>query len=510
MTAERRVPRLVPLPAGRTLQSFPLGPVDGFVLSRIDGSTSESELASFTGLDAAAIAGSLDKLASLGLVTFGALESGATPTRAPSDPVSIKAATIPPGPISESNRPPRPSTPDARLEESPGPRGLYDPSELDEDVDIERDVRRRTLDLFYRLDELDYYTLLGVGPGATKKAIKSAYYDAAGVFHPDRYFRKRLGSFKNKMEAVFGRMTLAHDTLTSDASRGEYDEYLGDRLGTIRLERELREAEVAPAPAPSPPPAPVTPAPSPPPPATSSSSPPIRRSTAPRIAISEQARRDAFARRLMGTQSTAPPPVQRHTTSIPAATQADADTLRRHYEARVGAVKDKLLREHVESAKQALAKDDPVAAVSFYRQALDIAGNDPELRAALDQTQALANKKLGDSYRRQAQYEEKSGRYPEASRSWARAAKCFPNDAVAHERAAYTALKGDGNLHEASQLAQRAVLLDGANAKFRVTLAQVYMAAGLSLNARRELEAALALAPGDNAIENLLKRVGKA
>jgi hypothetical protein len=42
-----------------------------------------------------------------------------------------------------------------------------------------------------------------------------------------------------------------------------------------------------------------------------------------------------------------------------------------------------------------------------------------------------------------------------------------------------------------------------------LTLAEIYIAAGLTLNARRELEAAARLAPDDANIEALLKRASK-
>ena len=58
-------------------------------------------------------------------------------------------------------------------------------------------------------------------------------------------------------------------------------------------------------------------------------------------------------------------------------------------------------------------------------------------------------------------------------------------------------------------LAQQAIALEPSNANYRVTLANVYLAAGLTKNARRELEAALQLAPGDGTIQSLLKRVTK-
>jgi predicted Zn-dependent protease len=83
------------------------------------------------------------------------------------------------------------------------------------------------------------------------------------------------------------------------------------------------------------------------------------------------------------------------------------------------------------------------------------------------------------------------------------------NDANAHERAANAIVKAGGDLHEAARLAQQACALDAESAPFRVTLASVYLAAGLSRNARRELETAAQLAPHDDNIQAMLKSVGK-
>src|SRR5262249_28855439 len=55
-------------------------------------------------------------------------------------------------------------------------------------------------------------------------------------------FRKRLGPFKMQMEAVFGRMTEAHDTLTHADRRAEYDAYLASVEKTRGLETKLAQA----------------------------------------------------------------------------------------------------------------------------------------------------------------------------------------------------------------------------------------------------------------------------
>ena len=70
-------------------------------------------------------------------------------------------------------------------------------------------------------------------------------------------------------------------------------------------------------------------------------------------------------------------------------------------------------------------------------------------------------------------------------------------------------MKANGDLHEAAALGQRAVQLEPKNAAYRKTMANVYLAAGLTLNAKRELETALQLAPDDANTAALLKRIAK-
>ncbi len=101
-----------------------------------------------------------------------------------------------------------------------------EPPELHEDVDLDDARRRYILDAFGQLARITHYALLGVPSAADAKAVKDAYYRLAGLVHPDRYFGKRLGSFKPKMEALFARISEAFETLSSPDARAEYDEWL--------------------------------------------------------------------------------------------------------------------------------------------------------------------------------------------------------------------------------------------------------------------------------------------
>jgi hypothetical protein len=119
--------------------------------------------------------------------------------------------------------------------------------ELEEvDVDLTPEQQKEIVDLFAQLQTLSLYDLLLVPRAADKKAVKRAYNERALKFHPDRFFRKRLGSFKGKLDAIFIRMTEAHDVLCSQEHRARYDAALAaNRHSVIDFMLEEVAAEMA-------------------------------------------------------------------------------------------------------------------------------------------------------------------------------------------------------------------------------------------------------------------------
>ena len=463
-----RTPKPMALPPGKQLSTFPLSPVDGFVLSRIDGSVSDLDLLSLTGLDSAQVQASLAKLEREGLIAFG---DGKPPLSLP-EQEPVKAL---------------PSGPPSRFANAP---------ELQEDVDLELDHRLRILEVHASLAGVNHYGVLGAPRSADKKAIKRAYYEVAALFHPDRFFRKRLGTYKAKMEAIFVRATDAHDTLTDTERRAEYDAYIGEQAVSKAIEADL----VLEVPAVEPPARALS--------APQSSTPPPPAPTI-GIQLSEQSRRDALARRLMGGVRSGSG-TMRAVTVPSAPPAADTDALKRHYENKMAAIRSRVTKDHTEKASVAMEGSDWAVAATHYRAALEAAPDDAVLQAGLVEAQTKANEVLYTSYKKQGTYEEKNGLFAEAARSWQRAVRARPEDAHALERAAFCVMKSvGGNLHEAAQMAQKAIALAPGNAPYHVTLSQVYAAAGLGLNARRELETAARLAPENATIQALLARGSK-
>ncbi len=499
-----KVPRLV---AHVDVRKFKLDPTDGFLLTRIDGRLGLRDLSRETGLPEFSVERALEKLEKLGVIEQ--IDPDAPPPQAP------------PAPPSSPEPPPRSAI--AQFASLLEPK--YDPAELDEECDVPREHRKRVLDLYHRLEDLDHYTLLGVTRDADKKTIKRAYFELASVMHPDRYFKKNLGSFKGKMEALFARVTDAHDVLVDKEQRVDYDAYLADVATTRGMEAMLERAldEAARIPAAS---APVAtsrasvpdlgPLSSAPPISRAATAPPSSASTGP-SAAELQARREALARRLLGGTARPPSTVSRAPTAPPEvpnpqrySSSADAvDALKRRYEDRLEQAATAQVKRYTDAAEQALAKSDFVSASSALAFAVKFAPNDVALAMRHQEIKNQADAILSETYIKQAGYEERQLKWPEAARSWARVAKLRPADARAQERAAFCILKAEGDMHDAAEHAKRAVAAEPQVALYHATLAEVYAKAGLVASARRAAEAGLTVDPKNAQLQGVLKRVGK-
>ena len=94
-----------------------------------------------------------------------------------------------------------------------------------------------------------FYDVLGVGFDEPAQNLKTAYYQLARRYHPDR-FRKAEPALINQIESAFARITQAYDTLRDERLRRNYNSKLEVR------QRMQRLAETAPK-ATTPPPKPT-------------------------------------------------------------------------------------------------------------------------------------------------------------------------------------------------------------------------------------------------------------
>lgn len=512
------VPKLAP---GCDLTRLPIGAREGFVLSRVDGATSLGDIAALTGFPVDEVERIFTRLVELRAAFFGdAPPWTPPPPKAEPKPEAAEARSDAAKPAGAAPKPTSKKRP-----------RRWQAAELDEPADLDRALKERILDAFTWLDDLDHYELLGVARDADRKAIKSAYYGLAATFHTDRHFGKELGTFKSKMEQIFGRITQAHDTLANRQRRAEYDAYLVDRDRTKAFERYLAGEDAFEDDAGGDDePQPVAGKPESVPPAATSSAParPVASQPpagAPTLDDDQRLRREALARRLAGASSgrfraapnaTTPPraasvaPKSSLPPAAPTAEQAQAATeaIRRRYEEGRDNARRVQAKRMVDAADDALKRDDLVSAANHLRLALRYS-DDPDLAARYEDVNRRARDSMAETYLKQARYEEQQGKWQAAALSYVKAHEGRPDDGTLCERAANAFRLEGRDLHKAARFAELAVQKNPSSAAFRVTLGAVYLDAGLFLRARSELEHAAKLDAGDATIKDLLARARK-
>lgn len=181
-----------------------VGPEEYFVLSRIDGSQSLREVLLATGLPVERGIAIVTRLRSIGALLLPgettAPPPAAVPQPAPASgtrPNVVRVAASSPGIVIELADP----TPEER-------------AALAEDVELPEPVRKKLLAMARLIAKHDLHALLGVPHGADARTLKRAYFTLSKEVHPDRYYGKRLGSFAERLTAVFEATSRAYAALT--------------------------------------------------------------------------------------------------------------------------------------------------------------------------------------------------------------------------------------------------------------------------------------------------------
>ncbi|MBW2383416.1 MAG: DnaJ domain-containing protein [Deltaproteobacteria bacterium] len=191
----RRIIRLAPQCDPTSLA---LTAEEGFLLSRIDGATPWRLLREIGGMDADEADLCLEGWLANGLVEVAGLAS-------------------------EEKRRNGTKVRAVRQRDVGAGRTELDESLIDAELDLDIDVQRRILSFELGLEQ-DYYSLLSVEKSAETKDIKRAYFKLSKEFHPDRYFRRNIGAYAERLERIFKKVLEGYEILSDPDLRAGLDE----------------------------------------------------------------------------------------------------------------------------------------------------------------------------------------------------------------------------------------------------------------------------------------------
>jgi curved DNA-binding protein CbpA len=442
---EGQVPALAP---GLDPARLPLSPAEGFLLSRIDGRTPWKLLREIGGLAPSEVDRCLERWLEEGVVVVASAKSAK----------SAAAGSPPAGP----SKPASPAAPSKAAPAAAPPRPAavaIDESLLDRSLDLTVEAQRRILAFEQRLAE-PYHQLLGLSADADTKAVKRAYFELSKEFHPDRYFRRNTGPFGARLERIFKRILEAYELLSDPTARAEIE----------RAAEERAAVEAAAAP----PAAPSVPAPA------ASQEPTEAPSTAAAKAASVEA-----TKRLR---------------QLP---HLRAAHLKQLAERRAKA------KRFFESGMAAFKAERWLEAAGSVRLAIAFDPTNEAIREAFGDVQRKAHDERAKQLLREANAALDLRDARNALRLFEEALLFKPHDPGANATAARLAFLIGDDLKKAKEYAQQACELEPNVPSNRRTLGQIYAAAGLAANARRELEAALRLDPKDLEAKEALRGLGR-
>ncbi|RJO67336.1 MAG: J domain-containing protein [Myxococcales bacterium] len=180
------------------LEDLDLTAQEGFILSRITRKTAVREVYQLSLLDRAATASVLKKLVDQGVLGIDEPEK--------EEPV---AAAVP-------------------LPKRDYGGFIFNLLELQEEIDLPQDLKKEILFVHTQMDEWTNYELLGLTPDAGEAAVRTAFLQLSKIFHPDVYFRKRLGSYQTRINQIYSHLAAAHATLTDPVECVQYRRRLID------------------------------------------------------------------------------------------------------------------------------------------------------------------------------------------------------------------------------------------------------------------------------------------
>ncbi len=483
------------------IKKLPLRPEEAFVFSRVDGLTSPKDIALTTGMSTAQVEQALDRLAELGAL------DGWRVRREPS-----VSGTLP--------------RPNATQQPPSGKRSAPPPSVDDgfvavPDLDISASEQHRVWKLWKRLGTNNYYELLGLPRSATRDQVKAAYFEQVAAFHPDKHFGKTLGTYKEKLEAVFQRLTQAHDTLSRTRRREEYDATLPP--ASIRDE--------------------VTPT------AATQAQPSVRPSAKPSGRPSDRPKkssRPAPSQRASSTSQAVAPRSPTDLTQV--AVEEKTSTKVPRFKSSVGEMKAPVAEVKSSNSSTGIPATSTSSSPVTAKTKPGAAGDGSLPPVSVDQRRQMAIRSLERGMRSMPSGERPAPRpspsvpsrrspsnAPPSSRSMmldrARAAERdgdLEGAAACYEKAAATAkdaalfaktaecLESIANAggkdpavvwKRAADSARQAVQLSPANPQFRLLLSRVYAGAGMRASATREAEKAQELSPSEKSVQSWLERL---
>lgn len=325
--------------------------------------------------------------------------------------------------------------------------------EIDPSLDLDTKVQEELLAFAATLRQ-PYHEILGVPIDADDRVIKKAYFQKSKRFHPDRYFRKNLGDYEQVVETCFKKLLEAYELLSDPATRAEVQK------------RAVADAKA-------------------------------KAQEEPEGLAPETGQGHDDLEEIEGAQKITAERRKPKLSGVHAARRLRRKMSGLHGHKKIKQQRKQKAKSFFESGMTAFVEERWLEAAGSVRLAIAFDTENEIYREEFAKVQRKAHEERAKILMKLAENALDLRDYQDAFVHLEEAVHYRPFDADIAFRAGRLAWQVVGDLHKAKDLAMSACELEPDRADYRKLLGQVYKAAGLTANARRELEAAVRLDPKD-------------
>lgn len=441
-------------------KKMPADPLELFILSKVDGKTPVEELAILCARPIDETSTVVSRLFQNGILQLPRHHEPATP---------VSAQQTRDFAISEAYLLP--------LQEA-------DQKLMAEECALSAVRKEEILRVYSSINQLNPFQIFGLDAEASDKEVKRAYQKLTLKYHPDRFYGKEIGGFKPLIEKIFKVVSDNYDLISDQMSRDNMETVYSEWLASQKTKMAAPEA------------APVT----------------RHHDGAESLTAEQRQRRRSSIRKRLREITQEIPQFTREDLEAGAGTALDPTELlerkKRHRRkfAPLGA-KDRITkaRQHLEEGKKAIADEAWPTAASHLNMALSLDPKNEEIRQLQATAEINANEIMSVNYSKKAKMEGDLGNWSKAAKLYALAAD------ISHSfEHAISAAKAFSKCDEHAKAKEYAILAQTWNQdspRGPLTLAHVYLNAGLMNRARTVLNDILTKWPGNKDANLMLKKV---
>ena len=299
----------------------------------------------------------------------------------------------------------------------------------------------------------DYYQLLGTAPDSTPESITAAYYQMSRDWHPDRHYRRDLGEYRPKLEAIFINITKAYKVLSDPDKRRRYNRDNKALVELARKESLVQEKRRKPDP----------------------------ESIDPETLRKRKLRR---AKRMAERKAAQDRMNQKRGDSRTRAIKKLRAQARGQNER---------AKRYFDQGKKDYDEGNISKAVSSLHLAVQFDKENREYRALYELARSEASQSAAVQAVQSGESAESFQNYREAMHHYQRACDMDPDDGLPFYRLAVLTQKIEQDKRKALQLLRTAASKSPRNVEIRLSLADLYGELGMNLNARREYQTVLGM-----------------